>query len=198
MTVSNASMTTGSTLDLTTKTSGAVGTVSYTIKTNGTTSASSLSGTNNKTLTAGAMSASNDTAQSVVVTATEAQSSSYKTCSKDITVTVNKIANTIAANNQTVYVNSTTALSSLTKTNNGGALSATKGTDNEGGTTKASISGTNFVAGTLAASDDANKTVSITVTSARTTTVAQGTASVTVTVTVPLVILSGIVKVTFI
>ena len=174
-------MYTGNTLDLSTLVSNAKGTVSFTMKTNGTTSASSLSGTNNKTLTAGAMSADNDNNQSVVVTATDAGSATYNGTSKDITITVKKNANTIAANNQTVYVGSTTALSSLTKNNNGGTLSATLGTDNEGGT-KASISGTNFVAGTLAANDDANKTVALTVKSARTTTVAEGTASVTVTV----------------
>jgi ABC-type cobalamin/Fe3+-siderophores transport system ATPase subunit len=102
-----------------------------------------------------------------------------KWCGKS--TTCKKKANTIAANNQTVYVNSETAYTSLIKTNNGGALSATKGTDN---TTGSSVDNTNkkFVAGTLAANDDASKTVALTITSARTTTVAQGTASVTVTV----------------
>ena len=179
MTVSNATLTTGSTLDISTKVSGNQGGLTYKIKTNGTTTASTLSGS---TLTAGAMSADNDTAQTVVVTVTAAGNTNYNSGSKDITITVQKKANTIAANNQTVYVSSTTPLSSLVKSNIGGALSGTKGTDNEGGATKASISGTNFVAGTLAASDDANKTVAVTIKAARTTTVAEKSVNVTVTV----------------
>ena len=174
--VSTASMTTGDKLDLSSNGSNNKGAISCAIKTNGTTSASSLSGC---MLTAGAMSTANDSNQTVVVTLTDAGNSSYSGCSKDVTVTVKKISNSIAANNKTVYVNSTTSLANLIKNNNGGTLSATKGTDNTSGS---SVSGTNFVAGTLAANDDSNKTVSLKVTSNRTASVAEGTANVTVTV----------------
>ena len=181
MALTNASMYTGGALDLTTKTSNAVGGVSYAIKTNGTTTASTLSGTNNKTLTAGAMSDANDTAQSVVITATEAASDNYNTCSKDMTVTVNKNANTLAANNKTVYVNSANNYSDIIKTNNGGALTASVTSD---GTTGGSNNTTNkkYTAGVLSASNDNNGSVVLSVTSARTTTVAEKTVSVTLTV----------------
>ena len=181
MTVSNASMTTQDNLDLTTKTSNAVGTVSYTIKTNGTTTASTLSGTNNKTLTAGAMSNANDTAQTVVVTATEAATDNYNTCGKDITVTVNKITNTLAANSKTVYVSSVNNYADIIKTNNGGALTASVTSD---GTTGGSNDTTNkkYTAGVLSSSNDNNGSVVLSVTSARTTTVAQKSVNVTLTV----------------
>ena len=169
-------MTTGSNLDLTTVATNAVGNVTFAIKTNGTTTASTLSGS---TLTAGAMSTANDNAQTVVVTATEAATTNYNSCSKNISITVNKQTNTLAADNKTVYVSSTTALSNLTKNNNGGSLSASITTDNTAGS---SISGTNFNAGVLGVLDDSNKTVVMTVTSARTATVAQKSVTVTATV----------------
>ena len=181
MTLTNASMYTGATLDLTTKTSNAVGGVSYAIKTNGTTTASTLSGTNNKSLTAGAMNSANDTAQSVVITATEDASDNYNTCSKDMTVTVNKNANTLAANSKTVYVNSVNNYADIIKTNNGGALTASVTSD---GTTGGSNDTTNkkYTAGVLSSSNDNNGSVVLSVTSARTTTVAEKTVSVTLTV----------------
>jgi hypothetical protein len=74
LSVTNGSMTTGSTMTLSGRASGNKGTLSYTIKTNGTTSASSIS---NGVLPAGAMSSANDTAQSVVVTITDAGNTNY-------------------------------------------------------------------------------------------------------------------------
>lgn len=100
------------------------------------------------------------------------------------TVTVNRMENGMLPNNQVVYVQSSTPLSALVSNNVGGALSASikPGTDNEGGTTKASINGSNFVAGTLAAGDDSNKTVTVIVTAAETTNYAEKSVEVVVTV----------------
>ena len=178
--VSNpANKTPDDTYDLSTLVTANAGTVTYALKSGGsnTTTPSTLSGS---TLTIGAMSSSNDTNQSVDVQFTDPGSNDYEGCTIEKSVTVKKKTNTLAANNQTVYVSSTTALSTFIKNNNGGTVSYTKGTDNTSGS---SISGSNFVAGTLAANDDANKTVTITATSARTTKVA-ASGNVTITVTV--------------
>jgi hypothetical protein len=139
MTVSNAEMFTGATLDLTTKTSSAVGTVSYAIKTNGTTTASALSGTNNKTLTAGAMSSANDTNQSVVVTATEAASTNYSAKSGSTNATIGKADGFVTLDKTTGSISYGTASKTFeVKTNHGGTLSVS---DNNA-TAECTISGT--------------------------------------------------------
>ena len=87
ITVTNKSMYTGASLDLSTAVTNAQGTVTYAIKTNGTTTASTLSGSR---LTAGAMNTANDNNQTVVVTATAAGNDDYYSGKKDITITVQK------------------------------------------------------------------------------------------------------------
>ena len=181
LTVTPQTIYAGETLILSSAASNSKGSLGFSLKQNGrntTTPYEIVSGD----LGGGSLSTSNDDDEYVDVIATDAGNSNYQGCSKDIVVTVQKKNNTMTANNGTVYVSSTTALSTFVQNNIGGSLSATKGTDNEGGTTKGSVSGTNFVAGTLAANDDTNKTVSLSIKAARTSTVKEKTVTVTVTV----------------
>ena len=113
----------------------------------------------------------------VVVKATDKNSG--KTKNATMTIVIDKAENPMTAKNSTVYVSSTTALTSLVQNNSGGSLSATITTDNTSGS---SISSGNFVAGTLAANDDANKTVTVSITADTTNNYSEKTVSVTVTV----------------
>ena len=180
LTTTNQTIKTGNELNLSEAASNVKGTLSYALKSDGnnTTTPSTIS---NGILVSGAMSSDNDDDQSVDVMITDSGNNNYAECSKPVVITVQKNTNTMTRNNKTVYVNSVTALSGLVKDNIGGELSAVKGTDNEGGT-KGSVSGTNFNAGTLSASDDSNKTVSLSITAASTTTVKAKTVTTTVTV----------------
>ena len=129
----------------------------------------------------GALTVVNGNNKSSTITATLARTTTVKSGTKTTTITTTKAENTIVANDKTVKVSSTTALTSLVRDNLGGALSATKGTDNEGGE-KASISNGNFIAGTLLATDDANKTVTLSITAAATDNYNEKTVTVIVTV----------------
>ena len=91
--VTNKTVYTGSTVDLSTLVSDAQGDVTFSIKTNGTTTASTLSGSK---LTAGAMSATDDKDQTVVITAKAAGNGNYNPGNKEITITVQKYTATLS------------------------------------------------------------------------------------------------------
>lgn len=91
--VTNKTVYTGSTVDLSTLVSDAQGDVTFSIKTNGTTTASTLSGSK---LTAGAMSTTDDKDQTVVITAKAAGNGNYNPGNKDITITVQKYTATLS------------------------------------------------------------------------------------------------------
>ena len=96
--VTNKTVYTGSTVDLSTLVSDAQGDVTFSIKTNGTTTASTLSGSK---LTAGAMSATDDKDQTVVITAKAAGNGNYNPGNKEITITVQKYTATLTWNSTT-------------------------------------------------------------------------------------------------
>ena len=96
--VTNKTVYTGSTVDLSTLVSDAQGDVTFSIKTNGTTTASTLSGSK---LTAGAMSATDDKDQTVVITAKAAGNGNYNPGNKEITITVQKYTATLTWNTTT-------------------------------------------------------------------------------------------------
>ena len=169
--VTNATMYTGATLDLSTKVSGAQGTVTYAIKTNGTSTASTLSGS---TLTAGAMNASNDNNQTVVITVSAAGNTNYSAGSKELTITVQKYTRTLAFKSTvpaTIKYNST-ATAAVDVTGSGGTAGSVS--YSSGTTSVITVSGTTLKA--VAASGSSV----ITATMARTTTVKQATATKTI------------------
>ena len=91
--VTNKTVYTGSTVDLSTLVSDAQGDVTFSIKTNGTTTASTLSGSK---LTAGAMSTTDDKDQTVVITAKASGNGNYNPGNKEITITVQKYTATLS------------------------------------------------------------------------------------------------------
>ena len=96
--VTNKTVYTGSTVDLSTLVSDAQGDVTFSIKTNGTTTASTLSGSK---LTVGAMSTTDDKDQTVVITAKAAGNGNYNPGNKEITITVQKYTATLTWNSTT-------------------------------------------------------------------------------------------------
>ena len=124
ITVTNKTIYTGSTLDLSTVVSKAQGTLTYKIKTNGTTTASTLSGSK---LTAGAMSTENDNNQTVVVTVTAGGNTNYNSGSKDVTITVQKYTPTLAWTDTTpssIVYGTTGKAATVTATVSGGTKGA--------------------------------------------------------------------------
>ena len=177
ITVTNKSMYTGASLDLSTAVTKAQGTVTYAIKTNGTTTASTLSGSR---LTAGAMNTANDNNQTVVVTATAAGNDDYYSGSKDITITVQKYT-------PTLKWTSTTPDSSIAYGTTGKSATVTASVT---GGTKGAITYTSGTPGvlTINASTGALTTAGvgnsvITASIARTATVKAGSTTKTISVT---------------
>ena len=124
ITVTNKTIYTGSTLDLSTVVSKAQGTLTYKIKTNGTTTASTLSGSK---LTAGAMHAGVDDNQTVVVTVTAGGNTNYNSGSKDVTITVQKYTPTLAWTDTTpssIVYGTTGKAATVTATVSGGTKGA--------------------------------------------------------------------------
>ena len=171
MTVTNATMNTGATLNVSTKASSNQGTISCAIKTNGTTTASTLSGC---TLTAGAMSSSDDNDQTVVVTLTAAGNDNYASGSKDVTVTVQKHTRTLSWDSTTPAENTEIAYGDTSKSvkANIGSGSGTAGsvTYSSGTTTAMTVNSSN---GAITIVNGNSKSSVITATMARTTTVKQ-------------------------
>ena len=174
LSVTNGSMNTGTNMTLSQRASGNKGTLSYALKTNGrnTTTASTIS---SGTLTAGAMSTSDDNDQYVDVTITDAGSSNYEGCSKDVVITVSKYTRTLswtettpAASSTLTYGNSYTA--TVTPSGTGGTQGAiTYASNNTSGATIDSSTGA------ISVVNGNSKAVKITATMARTSTVKEAT-----------------------
>ena len=176
ITVTNKTVYTGSTTDLSTLVSNAQGTITYKVKTNGTTTASTLSGSK---LTAGAMSAENDNNQTVVVTVTAGGNTNYASGSKDLTITVQKYTPTLAWTSTTpssIVYGTTGKTATVTATVSGGTKGAVTYTS---GTTGVLTINSSTGAVTTAGVGSSTITASI----ARTTTVKAGSTARTISVT---------------
>ena len=176
ITVTNKTVYTGSTTDLSTLVSNAQGTITYKVKTNGTTTASTLSGSK---LTAGAMSAENDNNQTVVVTVTAGGNTNYASGSKDLTITVQKYTPTLAWTSTTpssIVYGTTGKTATVTATVSGGTKGAVTYTS---GTT--GVLTINSSTGALTTAGVGSSTITASI--ARTTTVKAGSTARTISVT---------------
>ncbi len=176
ITVTNKTVYTGSTTDLSTLVSNAQGTITYKVKTNGTTTASTLSGSK---LTAGAMSAENDNNQTVVVTVTAGGNTNYASGSKDLTITVQKYTPTLAWTSTTpssIVYGTTGKTATVTATVSGGTKGAVTYTS---GTT--GVLTINSSTGALTTAGVGSSTITASI--ARTTTVKAGSIARTISVT---------------
>ena len=176
ITVTNKTVYTGSTTDLSTLVSNAQGTITYKVKTNGTTTASTLSGSK---LTAGAMSAENDNNQTVVVTVTAGGNTNYASGSKDLTITVQKYTPTLAWTSTTpssIVYGTTGKTATVTATVGGGTKGAVTYTS---GTT--GVLAINASTGALTTAGVGSSTITASI--ARTTTVRAGSIARTISVT---------------
>ena len=174
--VTNKTIYTGSTLDLSTVVSKAQGTLTYKIKTNGTTTASTLSGSK---LTAGAMSTENDNNQTVVVTITAGGNTNYNSGSKDVTITVQKYTPTLAWADTTpssIVYGTTGKTATVTATVSGGTKGAITYAS---GTT--SVLTINASTGALTTKGVGSSVITASI--ARTTTVKAGSTTKTISVT---------------
>ena len=174
LTVSNGSMYTGATMTLSTRASNNVGTLSYALKSGGnnTTTASTIS---NGVLTAGAMSTANDNNQTVDVQITEAASTNYNSCTKDVAITVQKNTRTLSWSSTTPAANATLTYGtsySATASASGSGGTAGSITYSSNNTSGATI---NSTSGAITVENGNSKAVTITATMARTATVAQAT-----------------------